>query len=109
MRSPKQTEFGTEMRDRDPSASLLRELRKSRLVRHQLDASHSGLLPFGFARASRHKHRYRLFRRDGRHFREIRGTLLEKGGKRFLRFCRAQPLKELLGLDFQCSLSELAN
>src|SRR5215813_12259615 len=46
-----------------------------------------------------------LFGRDCR-FGEIRRTLLEERRKRFLRFCRAQPLKELLGLDFQSSLSE---
>src|SRR5262245_12082951 len=103
MRSPKQTEFAIEMRDRDPSASLLR------VAKEPFSPPSTCRQPFGFARASRHKHRYRLFRRDVRHFREIRGTLLEEGRKCFLRFCGTQPLKELLGFDFQCSLSELAN
>src|SRR5215471_18254839 len=51
-----------------------------------------------------------LFGRDGRcRFGKIRRTLLEERRKCFLRFCGAQPLKELLGFNFQGSLSELAN
>jgi hypothetical protein len=51
-----------------------------------------------------------LFGRDGRRrFGEIRRALLEERRKRFLRFCRAQAIKEHGGFDFQSSLSELAN
>src|SRR5215471_2511955 len=50
-----------------------------------------------------------LFGRDGRRRSgEIRRTLLEERRKRFLRFCRAQPLEEHRGFDCQSSFSELA-